>query len=208
MAAPGLACSAPGCQSTGPRAAPLAPEPGFLVRCADEPRPHLRGARRRLPRPRRDHRPDATPHLRDARRARPSPGERAARARPRVPARTQRAPEPRVGSGPRRALPAEFAGIPRGHARLSCGAGRAVQRQLSLRRRRAPLSPRGRRRGRARLSRALRIDARAHPRPPAAPAAPSAGRRRLRRTAPARRARLRGGARRGVARTARRRVLA
>ncbi len=95
----------------------------------------------RLPRP--------AAHLRRAslersRRLGPRPGRR----RSRRPLRARRARRPRVRPGPRRPLPAQRQRVPGGDARRLQGPGRAVQRELPLRRRGAAVpAARRRRRG-------------------------------------------------------------
>ena len=79
---------------------------------------------------------------------------------------------------PRRALPLQRHRVPRGHARRVQAARGPGQRELPLRRGRAALPARRRRRARRRVPPRVRADARRHPRRPAAPAHVRRGRRR------------------------------
>ena len=109
-----------------------------------QPRPRQRRDRPCLPRPRGCGLGREALHLRRPRRADTAPRQRAPRSGPRHPAGSGAAEGPRVGPGPPRAVPLQRQRVPRGHARRVPGPGRAVQRELPLRRRRAPLPAQGR----------------------------------------------------------------
>ena len=120
------------------------------------------------------------------------PGQRAPRPGPRhPPAAVRSSTGHESGPGPARALPLQRQRVPRGHARRVPGPGRAVQRQLPLRRRRAALPAQGRRRARHRLPLLLRPDPGRGAARPARPRGAGPGGRRLRRGAARRRGRLR-----------------
>ena len=164
------------------------------------PRDGERGGVRRGPRPRGGRLRRPSPDLRRAGRAEPPSGLLPARQGDRLPHRTRRAGSPRVGSGPRGAVPLQRQRVPGGRPRLCQGPGRVVQRELPLRRRGAPLPVRQRfgprrdlpRQLRSRRRRAARVDGARGARSNRG-AAP--GRRRLRRGAPGRSRGLRDRAR-------------